>query len=52
MAATAQTDIAPHGRVLLQGELWDAVSDEEIKEGEKVQVKAVDGLTGPHKRKE
>jgi membrane-bound serine protease (ClpP class) len=44
MTATAQTDIAPHGRVLLQGELWDAVSDEAIKEGDRVQVKAVDGL--------
>jgi membrane-bound serine protease (ClpP class) len=44
MAVIAQTDIAPHGRVLLQGELWDAVSDEVIKEGESAQVKAVDGL--------
>ncbi len=44
MTVIAQTDIAPHGRVLLQGELWDAVSDEAIKEGERVQVKAVEGL--------
>jgi membrane-bound serine protease (ClpP class) len=44
MTVTAQTDIAPHGRVLLQGELWEAVSDEVIKEGENAVVKAVDGL--------
>jgi membrane-bound serine protease (ClpP class) len=42
--ATAQTDIAPQGRVLFQGELWDAVSDEAIKQGESVVVKAVEGL--------
>jgi len=44
MTVTAQTDIAPHGRVLLQGELWEAISDEVIKQGENAVVKAVDGL--------
>ena len=44
MTAVAQTDLAPHGKVLLQGELWEAVSDEVIKQGENVVVKAVDGL--------
>ena len=44
MVATAQTDIAPRGRVMLQGELWDAVSDEVIKEGEIAEVKTVDGM--------
>lgn len=40
----AQTDIAPEGMVMLQGELWEAVSDEVIKQGETAVVKAVEGL--------
>ncbi len=40
----AQTDIAPEGMVMLQGELWEAVSDEVIKQGEAAVVKAVEGL--------
>src|SRR3989338_5334222 len=43
--AVARTELAPHGKVLLQGELWDAVSEEPIHEGEEVEVKAVAGLT-------
>jgi membrane-bound serine protease (ClpP class) len=44
VTGVAQTDIAPHGTVLVHGELWEAVSDEVIKEGENAVVKAVDGL--------
>jgi len=43
--AVAKTDLAPRGKVLLQGEIWDAVSEEPIHEGEEAQVKGVDGLT-------
>ncbi len=43
--AVAKTELAPHGKVLLQGELWDAVSEEPIREGEEVEVKTVSGLT-------
>jgi membrane-bound serine protease (ClpP class) len=43
--ALAQTDVAPRGRVFIQGEMWDAVSDEPIREGEEAKVKAVSGLT-------
>ena len=42
--AIAQTDLAPEGRVLVHGELWDAISDEEIKKGESAEVKEVRGL--------
>ena len=51
--AVARTELAPHGKVLLQGELWDAVSEEPIHEGEEAEVKAVSGLTltvQPHRK--
>jgi membrane-bound serine protease (ClpP class) len=51
--AVAKTDLAPRGRVLLQGELWDAVSEEPIREGEEAEVKSIAGLTlrvRPHRK--
>src|SRR5437870_2308354 len=51
--AVAKTDLAPRGKVLLQGEIWDAVSEEPIREGEEAEVKAVAGLTltvRPHRK--
>ena len=51
--AVARTELAPHGKVLVQGELWDAVSEEPIREGEEVEVKMVSGLTltvQPHRK--
>jgi membrane-bound serine protease (ClpP class) len=43
----ALTPVGPHrgGRVLVHGEIWNAVADEPIGEGEEVRVDAVDGLT-------
>jgi membrane-bound serine protease (ClpP class) len=40
----AETDIAPEGKVFVQGEYWDAASSERIVKGEKVEVIAVEGL--------
>jgi len=51
--ALAKTDLDPRGRVFLQGETWEAVSDEPIREGEEAEVKAVSGLTlkvAPHRK--
>ena len=51
--ALAQTDVAPKGRVFVHGEIWDAVSDEPIREGEEAKVKGVSGLTlkvAPHRK--
>lgn len=51
--AIAKTDVAPRGRVFVHGEIWDAVSDEPIHQGEEAKVKAVSGLTlkvAPHRR--
>lgn len=44
MEGIAKTEIHPRGTVQLQGELWEAVSDEPIKEGESVIVQGLDGL--------
>jgi len=49
----AKTDVAPRGQVFVQGEIWDAQSDEPIREGEEAQIKAVSGLTlkvAPHRK--
>ncbi|MBI5874274.1 MAG: nodulation protein NfeD [Deltaproteobacteria bacterium] len=40
----ANTDIAKEGKVFIDGEYWDAWSDEPIKAGEKVKVLEVTGL--------
>ena len=51
--AVAKTDLAPRGKVFLQGEIWDAVSEEPLREGEEAEVKAVAGLTltvRPHRK--
>jgi membrane-bound serine protease (ClpP class) len=49
----ARTDVAPRGRVFVQGEIWDAVSDVPIREGEEVQITGASGLTlkvAPHRK--
>jgi membrane-bound serine protease (ClpP class) len=49
----AKTDVAPRGQVFVQGEIWDAQSDEPIREGEEAQIKSVSGLTlkvAPHRK--
>jgi membrane-bound serine protease (ClpP class) len=43
--AVAETGLAPHGRVRLDGELWSAVSEEPVGPGVGVVVESVDGLT-------
>jgi len=51
--AVAKTDLAPRGKVFLQGEIWDAVSEEPLREGEEAEVKAIAGLTltvRPHRK--
>jgi membrane-bound serine protease (ClpP class) len=41
---TADTDLAPEGKVFVRGEYWDAASSERIAKGEKVVVVAVEGM--------
>ncbi len=40
----ATTDLKPEGVVEIRGELWNAVADEAIKAGEKIQVKEMEGM--------
>ena len=42
---TAKTDVFETGKVFLHGELWNAISEEPIKAGEKIVVTEVRGLT-------
>jgi membrane-bound serine protease (ClpP class) len=39
-----ETALSPDGKVLVQGELWDATSSQPIPSGAAVRVKSVDGL--------
>lgn len=41
---TAESDLAPEGKVFVRGEYWDAISDERIAQGDKVVVAAVEGM--------
>lgn len=45
LRGTAETEIAPEGRVFVRGELWRARSPIKIAVGENVLVKGIDGLT-------
>ncbi len=40
---TARTDLVPAGKVFVHGELWEAESDQPVREGERVRVVAVVG---------
>jgi membrane-bound serine protease (ClpP class) len=42
--AIAQTALAPLGKVVVHGEIWDAVSSAEVEAGQVVVVRRVDGL--------
>jgi len=40
----AKTDISPEGSAFVHGEYWNAVSDDEIAAGSRIEVIAVDGM--------
>ena len=44
LTGAAQTDIDPDGQVLVHGEVWQAVSDQDIPSGASVKVLQVDGM--------
>jgi membrane-bound serine protease (ClpP class) len=41
----AQTDLTPEGKVLVRGEIWNAWAEAPVSQGERIRVKAVEGLT-------
>ncbi|MEN2995297.1 MAG: nodulation protein NfeD [Thermodesulfovibrio sp.] len=52
LQGVAKTDIDSHkGMVMIHGELWQAVSDEEIKKDEEIIVEEIKGLTLKVRRK-
>ncbi|BFU93403.1 MAG: serine protease [Nitrospira sp.] len=44
LVAVARTALAPHGHVAVQGELWDAVSEQPLQPGEEAEITGVEGL--------
>jgi membrane-bound serine protease (ClpP class) len=48
----AKTDIQESGKVFVQGEIWNARSDEPIRAGEKVLIEKVEGLILKVRKKE
>jgi len=47
LQGSVEADILPKkpGKVFLQGTLWNAVADEEIKKGEKAEIVSIDSMT-------
>jgi membrane-bound serine protease (ClpP class) len=41
----ARTDLMPRGQIWLQGELWEAVSQRPIRQGEEAEIVGIQGLT-------
>ena len=41
----AKTTFSPQGQLSIHGELWDAISDQPLKPGDRAEVMRVDGLT-------
>ena len=44
LTGEAATRIAPHGKVFVHGEYWDAFSEEVIEPGEEIEVTKIDKL--------
>lgn len=44
MICVVKTDISPGGKVMLRGEIWDAMSEEPLKEGDEAEVIDIEGL--------
>ena len=45
LIGSAKTDLGPHGKIFVQGEIWNAVSTDPVPEGQPIQITHVDGLT-------
>lgn len=41
----AKTDLNPRGQIMVQGEIWEAVSQAPIRQGEAAEVMSIEGLT-------
>lgn len=44
MIGVAREELCPEGKIFVNGELWNAIADQKVSAGEKVQVAAVENL--------
>ncbi len=44
LVGVARTPLAPQGTILVQGELWDAISEAPLQPGDQAEVTRIDGL--------
>ena len=42
---SAKTNLTPNGQIVIQGEIWDAVSSAPVTEGQSIQITQIEGLT-------
>ena len=45
LLGVAKTDLNPRGQITIHGEIWDAISQRPIRQGETAEVVSVEGLT-------
>jgi membrane-bound serine protease (ClpP class) len=45
LIGVVRTPLTPQGRVVVHGELWDAISDEPLQPGESAEITRLEGLT-------
>lgn len=45
LVGVAKTPLVPHGKLLVRGELWEAVSDQPLQPGDEAEVLRLEGLT-------
>ena len=44
LVGVAKTNLAPQGKILVRGELWDAISEQPLQPGDHAEVTRIDGL--------
>ncbi|TAJ10542.1 MAG: nodulation protein NfeD [Nitrospirae bacterium] len=45
LVGVAKTPVAPHGKILVHGELWEAISEQPLQPGDQAEVMKLVGLT-------
>ena len=45
LVGVAKTSVAPQGKILVHGELWEAISEQPLQPGDQAEVVKLDGLT-------
>jgi membrane-bound serine protease (ClpP class) len=45
LVGVAKTSVAPQGKILVHGELWEAISEEPLQPGDQAEVMKLEGLT-------